>query len=606
MRRRAAWVATVVALGTTLSGGCDRRAPRAESAPPPRLTLDALDSAWTRLGACAAARDSTCAGAAFRDARKAFKRDEALLESLAPLTAAALNARGVEGDDDETPPRLTPSAFAAAEEALPWLSRTPNGKRADWPAAAAAAALARATLDSLRQQGELRVTPTVAFDAARLELARVATLGVTGYDTPATRDGVRESAVALRGVAELLARQGNDSGALGTAVRHARAAADYLDAHADFDSLDRVAYVVGSSEPALRALDAARQAAGVSRVNVPPRVWTGVTLFERGAIDPSAYAPFYAPPPSPALVALGARLFAEPALSGPGTQSCVGCHEPARAFADGRATARALHVGSRRLRNTPSLLAAAVEARLFADARAASLESQAGIVLGSRDEMGSSVEDAAARLDTSPAYRSAFVAAFRVTGDSAAAPVTPLRLRIALAAYVRSLYRADSRVDRAFRGDTAALTTEERRGANLFLGKAGCGTCHFAPLFAGATPPLFRAVDAEVIGVPAAADAHRLDDDVGRAAIDSLAQHRHAFKTPSLRNVALTAPYMHNGAFATLEQVVRFYDRGGGAGVGLRVPNQTLPAAPLHLTASERGALVAFLRALTDGGQERR
>ncbi|HEY0780141.1 MAG TPA: hypothetical protein VGD56_19400, partial [Gemmatirosa sp.] len=201
-------------------------------------------------------------------------------------------------------------------------------------------------------------------------------------------------------------------------------------------------------------------------------------------------------------------------------------------------------------------------------------------------------ERAAARVARVPLYAVAFRRAL-------GAPPSPLGVRQALAAYVRSLGRTESRVDLAFRGDRGALTREERRGANLFLGRARCGTCHYAPLFAGSTPPLFQSVDAEVLGVPAAGSG-RIDADPGRGAIDGRPEHLHAFKTPSLRNVARTAPYMHDGAFRTLDAVVRFYDDGGGQGRGMRVPNQTLPARRLHLSTGDVRALVAFLRALSD------
>jgi len=159
-----------------------------------------------------------------------------------------------------------------------------------------------------------------------------------------------------------------------------------------------------------------------------------------------------------------------------------------------------------------------------------------------------------------------------------------------------------SRFDRAVRGDSTALTTGERRGFNLFMGKALCGTCHFAPLFGGTTPPDLLEAEPEVIGVPAEAIARRarLDLDPGRSGFDGEPLHQHAFKTPTLRNVALTAPYMHNGVFRTLQEVVDFYDAGGGAGLGLTVPNLTLPADSLHLSRQEKRDLVAFLEALTD------
>jgi cytochrome c peroxidase len=156
-----------------------------------------------------------------------------------------------------------------------------------------------------------------------------------------------------------------------------------------------------------------------------------------------------------------------------------------------------------------------------------------------------------------------------------------------------------SRFDRAVRGGggTSAITAEERRGFNLFMGKAGCGSCHFAPLFGGIAPPLYIASDVEVIGTPAAPNSTRFDADSGRGAIDHRADHIRAFKVPSLRNVAITAPYMHNGTFLTLRQVMDFYEGGGAHG---RLPNQTLATDSLHLTPSERDAVIAFLQTLTD------
>ncbi len=195
-------------------------------------------------------------------------------------------------------------------------------------------------------------------------------------------------------------------------------------------------------------------------------------------------------------------------------------------------------------------------------------------------------------------YRRDFALAFHADTGGA---ISPLRLRQALAAYVRSLVALNSRFDRAVRGDTGLLTQQERRGFTLFMGKAACGSCHFAPLFSGNTPPLFHSNDVEVIGTPATpSEMAKLDSDSGRAKIDHLSLHLRAFKTPSLRNVTLTAPYMHHGKFATLNEVLRFYDGGGGLGAGARIANQTLGGDALHLTGEERDAIIAFLGTLTD------
>jgi cytochrome c peroxidase len=152
------------------------------------------------------------------------------------------------------------------------------------------------------------------------------------------------------------------------------------------------------------------------------------------------------------------------------------------------------------------------------------------------------------------------------------------------------------------RGEKAAMNDTETRGFNLFMGKGKCGTCHFVPLFSGVNPPTFTKIDAEIIGVPATNDTlnARLDTDWGKYLTHKIPLHKNAFKTPTLRNIALTAPYMHNGVFKTLEDVIDFYDRGGGAGLGLELENQTLPAEKLNLSKWEKEAIISFLETLTD------
>jgi cytochrome c peroxidase len=141
-----------------------------------------------------------------------------------------------------------------------------------------------------------------------------------------------------------------------------------------------------------------------------------------------------------------------------------------------------------------------------------------------------------------------------------------------------------------------------KRGFNLFMGKAQCGTCHFAPTFFGNVPPFYGTSESEVLGVPKVWDTLNpvLDADIGRYKFMEFPDFMHAFKTSTVRNAELTKPYMHNGGFKSLEDVVDFYDRGGGAGMGLDVPNQTLPDKKLNLTAAEKKDIVAFMKALTD------
>ncbi len=544
---------------------------------------------------------------AFRTARVRYKRIEGVVEFYATAVAAAFNSRRQEVDDDDAPPpsSLAPSGFPALENLL-----FPKLERARVDSARRIVDGMQPLLERVRRMvPELVPTDAQLVEIARLELARVATLGIAGFDAPRTGAAMRESADALDGIRDLL-RAGAPGGSHSVAGERAAVdatlsrAAAHLRANDDFENFDRLAFIAVYEEPAARAIDSLRRAAHTTPVNFA-RAWRYdvPSVYEPGAFDPRVYAQSSAPQSSPALVALGARLFAEPTLSGPRTRSCASCHVPSLGFLDGLRRAASIDPrGTPVARNTPTLINAGIQPAQFADERAVTLEDQVMEVLRSPAEMASSINLASSRLAKNAAYDTAFARAFGDTSKAVeAAAVTPLRLRQALAAYVRSLVALNSRFDRAVRGDTTALAAEERRGFNLFMGKAGCGTCHFAPLFSGDTPPRYINSDVEVVGTPASPNTpSALDADSGRAKIDHMPIHLRAFKTPSLRNAAITAPYMHNGAFRTLDEVILFYDRGGALGGGGRIANQTLAADSLHLTAEERHAIVAFLGTLTD------
>jgi cytochrome c peroxidase len=130
------------------------------------------------------------------------------------------------------------------------------------------------------------------------------------------------------------------------------------------------------------------------------------------------------------------------------------------------------------------------------------------------------------------------------------------------------------------------------------MGKGKCATCHFFPLFNGTVPPAYQETESEVLGAPATAAGKEVDSDVGKFVLTEREPHRYAFKTPTVRHVSKTAPYMHNGVYKTLEEVVDFYNNGGGNGLGFNLENQTLPFDELNLTINEKKALVAFMRVL--------
>ncbi len=295
-------------------------------------------------------------------------------------------------------------------------------------------------------------------------------------------------------------------------------------------------------------------------------------------------------------IALGKLLFFEKGLSSNKQRSCASCHVPGKAFTDGLKTSVALDGHSPLARNAPTIWNAALQRNLFVDSRSRTLEEQVMQVLSNALEMSGSAQAVATDIIQRPAYKHLYQKAYKTTDTQKAAE----NICNAIACYERTLIALNSRFDKHMNG-TPTLTKREVNGFNLFMGKAKCGSCHFMPLFSGAKPPRFFYMESEVLGVPKSNSKQTvLDGDSGRYLSTKYEVHLFAFKTPSLRNVALTAPYMHNGVFNTLEEVVDFYNNGGGKGLGIAPANQTLPFDNLKLTKRESADLVQFMKALTD------
>lgn len=278
-------------------------------------------------------------------------------------------------------------------------------------------------------------------------------------------------------------------------------------------------------------------------------------------------------PMTVAKVELGERLFFDPILSRDRTISCASCHEPDVAFADPRALSVGVD-GRVGLRNSPSLVNVAYQRLFFWDGGSLSLEGQVLGPLEDENEMDANLGDILERLTTDASYRQQFEEVF----DE---PPSIPGLTQALAAFQRTLLSSGGPFDRFQQGDARALTPAQTRGLTLFDGKAGCRACHAGVRF---TDDTFRNNGL------AFANA-----DSGRARITFLASDFGAFRVPSLRNVALTGPYMHDGRLATLADVVTHYNQGG-----TQSRNQDAAIRPLDLTPEEQDDLVAFLHALTD------
>ena len=274
----------------------------------------------------------------------------------------------------------------------------------------------------------------------------------------------------------------------------------------------------------------------------------------------------FAQPPNAPQIALGKKLFFDARMSADGTVSCASCHRPEHAFADVRV--RSTGVFERHgNRHSPSLIGRASGTLQFWDGRSASLEDQVIEPIRNPAEMDTTVESAVVRLRADPAYR-------ELTVES---------LPRALALYVRTIRSVDSPFDRFLTGSAGGLSDLEREGLRLFRDRARCYICH-----AG------NNLSDEMFHNTGVAWREGKFEDQGRAGVTGKPSHQGSFKTPTLREIARTAPYMHDGSIATLEEVIDFYDRGGNAN-----PNLDENLVPLHLSKADKQALLAFLRALS-------
>ena len=277
-------------------------------------------------------------------------------------------------------------------------------------------------------------------------------------------------------------------------------------------------------------------------------------------------------------VSLGRTLFFDRRLSGDGTLSCASCHEPRRAFTDGRSVAQSIG-GVRGRRNSPTLVNRAWGGSFLLDGRARSLEDLALRPILDPTELGATADTVLSLARST--YRSRFRTAFD------AEPALELIAR-ALASYLRTIVDGNSAFDRFAAGNDSALTASARRGLTLFNGKAGCGQCHSGT----------NLTDEQFHNTGIAWRPGGLTDE-GRAGVTHAAADRGAFKTPTLREISRTAPYMHDGSLMSLPQVIDYYDTGGA-----KNPFLAPELRPLHLSPLEKADLVAFLNSLAGRIQE--
>ncbi|MFD1605996.1 cytochrome-c peroxidase [Flavobacterium artemisiae] len=527
----------------------------------------------------------------FKKSRLAYKKTEWAIEYFVPETARFMNGPALDEMELEENRSFEPHGFQVIEELI-----FPEYSTESKEELLREIKIFKANIKQLKTTFEaITLSDDYVLDAVEQNVYRIIALGITGFDSPILQSSISEAGQSIVSISNSLEIINSESKTLVHIKELAEKAKKYCEENNHFNSFNRAYFITQFLNPIsenVRKFQLEEKIKDVKKTS--PLKQSAQTLFDKDAFDVNGFILSNDYKLTNDKIVLGERLFYDKALSKNNDRSCATCHNPEKAFTDGLKTNVSL-TGSNLSRNTPTLTYASLQNAQFWDMRQLDLEKQSVDVIQNKDEMHGSMDDIHAKILLDNDYIVLFKKAFSKTTKPEA-----WQIQNAIASYVRSLNAFDSRFDLYMRGDLNVLTPQEINGMNLFMGKAKCATCHFTPLFNGTVPPSYSKTEHEVIGTPQDPAGKKLSPDLGRYLFNQMAQLKGAFKTPTVRNAAVTAPYMHNGVFKTLEEVVSFYNKGGGKGLGLEVENQTLPFDALNLTPNEEKDLVAFMKTLTD------
>lgn len=443
------------------------------------------------------------------------------------------------------------------------------------------------------------------YELIQHEVIRIAVLGITGFDSPVAFNSINEAHASLEGIEEFysLYVQINNQKVNTSLINAIHKANKYINDHNNFDNFDRLVFIKHYLMPISTQLELEfKEVIKNNPLVNTPKVFNGTLsdLMQGKRLNADAFSPYEESKSTPEKSKLGGYLFNNTELSRSNKVSCATCHDKNLSFTDGKKVSSLnIHKNSAN-RNSPTLYYSAFQKFFFYDMRSQDLENQIESVMQNPDEFNLSPEEIKNKLQTKKEIVALFKKAYPKSKE-----ITSYEIRNSIASYVRSLMPFKAKVDNFF-NDKDTLTISEKNGFNLFAGKAKCATCHFIPLYNGTAPPWFNNSESEVIGVPEKINWEHavVDKDLGRYKFNQLEQLKYSFKTPSIRNSEKTAPYMHNGVFNTLEDVIKFYELGGGNGIGMQLEYQTLPFDNLKLTKEEKRDLINFLNTLTDKDTE--
>lgn len=527
----------------------------------------------------------------FKKSRLAYKKVEWAIEYFIPETARFMNGPALDEMELEENRSFEPHGFQVMEEMI-YPEYNPESKED----LARELNIFQSNIKQLESTFEaITVSDDYVLDAIQQNVFRVIALGITGFDSPILQSSIPEASQSLISIPETLEKIDADNKSASELRELTKNAQKYCTENNNFNAFNRAVFITEYLNPISKKLKTFQKEENIKNVKKStPLKPTIETLFDKDAFDVNAFVLSKEYDFTKEKAVLGEKLFYDRSLSKNNDRSCATCHNPEKAFTDGLKTNVSL-TGMNLPRNTPTLTYASLQNAQFWDMRQLDLEKQSVDVIQNKDEMHGSMENIHAKIQLDNEYVKLFKKAFPKTSKPEA-----WQIQNAIASYVRSLNSFDSRFDEYMRGNKNVLNNEEIEGMNLFMGKAKCATCHFTPLFNGTVPPSYSKTEHEVIGTPNEPSGKSLSPDKGRYIYNKMPQLVGAFKTPTVRNSAVTAPYMHNGVFKTLEEVVSFYNKGGGIGLGYEVENQTLPFDKLNLTVKEEKALVAFMKTLTD------
>lgn len=424
-------------------------------------------------------------------------------------------------------------------------------------------------------------------------IVRVATTGLSNFDSPVLGQSLQESSKVYETLIKIidLHQENFENKSLLINFKKELQASIKLLQSSEFDSFDRYNFIKNHTNKQLKDLVTIQNDWKV-RFPFELALKNDVSeLFSPNTFNVYHFSDYLSDTTNlKQKVLLGKTLFNDVSLSENNSMSCATCHNKDKAFTDGKKT-----FDKNQLRNTPTLTYASLQQNFFYDKRAGSLEGQIINVVNNHHEFNSDITSIIKRLQSNKKYQQAFDSLYsnKLNNEN---------LRHAIASYIRSLNSFNSKFDRNIANKENSLTESEKNGFNLFMGKGACATCHFPPAFNGTVPPRFKETELEVLGVPKEKKWKNaiVDSDLGRYEVFKTEERKHAFKTPTIRNIEKTAPYMHNGVYDNLQEVMKFYNVGGGQGIGIELENQTLPFDNLNLTDNEISDIIAFMKTLTD------